>query len=247
MSRGWSFGIVTDGSQVDRVQMIIDSIWDDFRHMPDAFEIIVVGGANSYRYPMQPSRVHWRHIPFDETAKARAWISRKKNLIADHATFDNICLMHDYVAIDPGWAEGFDRFGDDWNSCMNKIVNVDGSRFRDWCMIDNDGWPPAAVARALEPYDIPCPGPGLISYYHPGVPRWQYFSGAYFTVKREALLKVPLDEDKCWSQGEDVEWSRRMFLTYGDKAFSLNPHSSVRLLKYKPSAPWEKQVPYRGN
>lgn len=32
----------------------------------------------------------------------------------------------------PGWYEGYLKFGEDFKVCMNKFVNPDYSRFRDW-------------------------------------------------------------------------------------------------------------------
>lgn len=231
----WTFGIITSDGQRDRVHQVIDSILA--QRIPDC-HIVVVGGKQIYLHG-----VSW--LPFDESAK-EAWITRKKNMITQVAQYENICYLHDYVALSPGWYEGFEQYGYNWNSCMTRIVNQNGQRFRDWCMIDNDGWPSEDVAEDLADFDVPCSGPRLIDYTHPGVPRWQYFSGAYFCAKRATMLRVPLDENKCWAQGEDVEWSRRMYLEFEHAAFSLNTLSQVQFLKPKQSAPWEALEPYNG-
>lgn len=231
----WTFGIITTQGNKNRVCRIIDSIFE--QHIPD-FHIVVVGGDEIF-----DKKVSWLY--FDETQKD-AWITRKKNMITQVAQYDNICYLHDYVALSDGWYDGFQQFGYDWNACMTRIVNQDGKRFRDWCMIDNDGWPSSELEEGLSKLNVPCPGARLIDYRHPGEPRWQYFSGAYFCAKRSTMLKIPLDEARGWAQGEDVEWSRRMYVHYGPSAFMMNTLSQVEFLKDKPRAPWEALVEYNG-
>lgn len=229
----WTFGIVTDGSVGSRVVRMIMSI---VAEVPDA-EVIVVGGTKDAIQNEQPHCVvdNIYHIPFAEDAKP-AWITRKKNLIAQHASNNNICIMHDYVGLGPGWASGFEIFGEDWLTCTNKIQNLDGTRFRDWCVLHHDAWmyppiddklPPDTVAGSLVPYD------------QKPDPRWQYYSGAYFCSKKSVLIDVPFDETRSWGQGEDVQWSRLIYKTYGSGVFNFNPHSIVRFLKQKDRAHWE--------
>jgi GT2 family glycosyltransferase len=236
----WTFGIVTAGKS-PYIKDVIQSIRD---YAPKDHEIIVVGG-DEYRSKISsaqdfiPSNGADTWIPFDETVK-KGWISKKKNIIAQHASNENICLLHDYVALVGGWAQGALKFGDDWNTCTNRILNKDGHRFRDWCIIDNDGGGGYRIDNAPLP-----PTARLLTYDHPGIPRWQYYSGAYFCVKRRVLRDVPIDEDRLWGQGEDVEWCRRVWQSYGDRSFSFNPYSVTRFLKQKERPPWEGLPPLR--
>lgn len=225
----WTFGIITDGKAVDRVNEIICSIKSNFQ---DDSEIIVVGGEDESGY--KDSNVC--HCSFDETKK-EGWITKKKNLVAEVANNENLCILHDYVKLCIDWSDGFDQFGEDWLTCTNMIFNNDGQRFRDWCVIYNDAWmdppiddqePPGTIAGRLLSYDKIDQG------------RWQYYSGAYFCCKREVLLSVPLNENRGWGQGEDVEWCRNLYKKYGDGVFNFNPHSTVSFLKQKEYAPWER-------
>jgi hypothetical protein len=43
----------------------------------------------------------------------------------------------------------------------------------------------------------------------------------------------PLDDNLCWGQGEDVDWSKRVRQRYN---FSMNSYSTVRSLKFKDPA-----------
>lgn len=229
----WTFGIITDGNAGPRVVRVIRSIINE---VPDA-EIIVVGGTKDNAKLEQPVCVadSTYHIPFAEDVKT-AWITRKKNLIAKCASHDNVCIMHDYVALEPGWLEGYDMFGDRWLTCMNRIQNLDGTRFRDWCILHHDSWmyppideqmPPETSAGRLVPYD------------QKPDPRWQYYSGAYFCSKKSVLIEVPFDESRSWGQGEDVQWSRLIYKRYGPDVFNFNPYSIARFLKQKDRAHWE--------
>jgi hypothetical protein len=37
-----------------------------------------------------------------------------------------------------------------------------------------------------------------------------YQSGGYMLVKKQFMLKFPMNESMAWGTGEDVEWSLRM-------------------------------------
>jgi hypothetical protein len=60
-----------------------------------------------------------------------------------------------------------------------------------------------------------------------------YFSGSYWVAKKKIMQQVPLDESVCRGEGEDVIWSMQV-RNLSD--FSMNPYSSVRLLKFKQTA-----------
>lgn len=194
----WTFGIITDGSYPARVAQVIESI----RAEAPGPDIVVVGGG-----PVEQAR----HCPFDETQKP-AWITRKKNLVAEQAEHPNLCLLHDYVALVPGWLAGYEQFGEDWDVCMNRIQNMDGTRFRDWIACDPT-W-----AGFVDYADT--------SHIHNNT----YVSGTYYCVKRDYALAHPLDEKLSWGQGEDVAWSYALRATWN---YRFNPHSRVRFLKQK--------------
>ena len=117
-----TFGVITEGNSDLFIKKIHESIIN--QDIDDNFEIIIVGGND-------PKLEHTIHIPFDESVK-RAWITKKKNIIAQEARYDNIILMHDYVYFDELWYHNFKSYTDDWDVCMNSIINADGQRFRDW-------------------------------------------------------------------------------------------------------------------
>lgn len=213
----WTFGIITDGKQHNRVRDCISSIYH-IKDMPlDKFEVIVIGGSpHEFCYaPVNEKTVvkNYKHVPFDENIK-RSWITRKKNMIAENARYPNLSIAHDYVTWDENWYKNAVLFGEDWDVCMNRILNTDGKRFRDWVTWDG--------------------GVHFIPYTEHSKTKHMYVSGSYFCVKKNFLLAHRLDETKIWGQAEDVDWSKfvRNFWNY-----KCNPASVVRFIKEKPHHP----------
>lgn len=230
----WTFGIITDGSVGPRIVRVIRSIIDE---VSDA-EIIVVGGNKNDLQNEQPVCVadSVYHIPFAENVKT-AWITRKKNLIAKHSSHDNICIMHDYVSLEPGWLDGYNEFGEDWLACTNKICNTNNIRCIDWAVIFHDAWMNPPIDQQICPEHY---GPGrLLNYNIHTWGRWQYYPGYYFCVKKNILLDIPFDESLGWNQGEDVKWSRLLYQKYGQQVFNFNINAGAAFIKEKDLVTWQ--------
>jgi hypothetical protein len=208
----FTIGIVTAGNNQYGLQEILASI--EALNIPDEnYEVIVVGGNQDYESK-------WlRMVAFDETPK-QAWITRKKNIITTKARFENIVYMHDYIKFDNGWYEGFKEFGNDFDLCMNPIINADGSRFRDWTL-----WPDDLID-ILGPWNRHY----LLPYTETELTPYMYFSGAYWVAKKHVMRKFPLDERLSWGESEDVVWSKEVRKHF---KFKLNTASKVRLMKQK--------------
>jgi|SaaInlV_100m_DNA_2_1039680.scaffolds.fasta_scaffold06641_2 hypothetical protein len=207
-----TFGVITEGNSDLFIKKIHESIIN--QDIDDNFEIIIVGGND-------PKLEHTIHIPFDESVK-RAWITKKKNIIAQEARYDNIILMHDYVYFDELWYHNFKSYTDDWDVCMNSIINADGQRFRDWIT-----WPEWCLENDII----------FLDYDDCSRTEQMYVSGTYFCVKKDFLLKYPLNENLSWGEGEDVEWSNRIRHVLN---YRCNFNSKVKLLKYKHNEHWMK-------
>ena len=209
-----TFGIITDGKSEDNLNKVIDSI--ELQNIKE-YQIIIVG--NSYI-----SRDNTFIIPFNETIRP-SWITRKKNLITINSRYENIVYSHDYVLFEPGWYDGFLKYGEDFKICMNKFVNPDNSRFRDWVIWPhNDNFMDDIVLpnrECLIPYDIT------------HLSKYMYISGTYWVAKKSVMMEFPLNENLCWGQGEDVFWSKQVRQKYN---FSINQFSTVKSLKFKDPA-----------
>jgi len=207
----FTFGIITGGNSDHSLNLIIDSI--ESQGISE-YEVLIVGNSNVFRK-------NTFVISFDETKK-QAWITKKKNLITTNAKYENIVYSHDYVVFEPDWYKGYLKFGENFKVCMNKFVNPDYSRFRDWVI-----WP--CNNNFMDDIVLPnreC----LIPYEMTHLSKYQYISGTYWVAKRDVMLKFPLDENLSWGQGEDVVWSKNVRSKY---TFSMNPHSTVKSLKFK--------------
>ena len=201
----FTFGIVTSDVVDDRVLLSIIN-----QNIP-GYEIVIVGGpADNYN----PEFI--KHVPFEDN---EAPYTIKKNLITKNATFDNIVYLHDYLCLMPGWYNGFMDFGDDWDLCMTRVENSDGSRFRDWCTWDD---PDLCYPKNNHRIALPAYTYNRIKY--------MYISGAYWVAKKNVMELEPLDETLGWGQSEDVEWSKRVLKKY---RYVMNTNSVVKCLKEK--------------
>lgn len=216
----FTFGIITAGGQDHLILKIIESI--EQQAIPN-YEIIIVGNSNL-------SAKNLRVIGFDETIKT-AWITRKKNIIYQESKYENIVVIHDYIAFDKDWYTGFLQFGNTFDYCITKIKNTNGLRYRDYVFYSCDELDYYTKDKCLLPY----------SYVPPSnMKKLLYISGAYYIIKRSAALKHPLDENLLHGQGEDVEYSLR--LSNNSIYAVCNSYSSVYLLKTKSNTHSEELI-----
>lgn len=213
----FTFGIITNDSS--NTIPIIHSIKK--LRIPN-YEIIIVGGQ-----PISSENV--THIPFDESIK-QAWITKKKNIICNMAKYENIVLLHDYIIFSADWYTGFLAFSSNYDICITKIENHDGSRFRDYTIYPCGAENPFH-SRALIPYNYPA---------SEKLSKIMYISGSYYIIKKHVALQFPLDERLVWADGEDVLLIKH--LVKCNKIIKCNPYSTVRFNKQKPAMPWEYEL-----
>jgi hypothetical protein len=159
-------------------------------------------------------------------------LGKKNNLLIEAAEFDKVVYMRDYMILAPGWFEGFEIFGYDWDLAMNRIVNPDHSRYRDWVQFCNADNPPAYVQK-----DVPWPqgilrnGKPYLTSYEDTRTDTMYISGAYFLGKKEFLLRYPFNNELDFCQSEDIEWFDSF--RYTDFRYVMNQDSVTQLQIYK--------------
>ena len=205
----FSFGIITNNNNY--LNDIINSI---YKQNIENFEIILIGNSN-----IKEDNI--KNISFDESKKNN-WITKKKNLITENSSYDNIVFLHDYIIFDDNWYKGFLKFGNNWDICMNIIENADGSRFRDWCLWYYD------IIQIVP--EIKQTNELLLPYDVLNLSKIMYISGSYWIAKKRVMQEFPLNEDLVWDESEDVEWSKRVREKYN---FSMNQNSKVKCLKQK--------------
>ncbi len=212
----WTFGIVTGFEDRQRLDEIINSIRN--LSIPEYEILLIGGGGNEFSNSAEDLRV----IDFDESQKSK-WITRKKNILAAEAKYENIVLMHDYHVFDKDWYVNFKSFGTDWEICSCPQYLITGARNpMDWSLWDK---PDHGRAWSLD-------------YDDWSQTQYMYISGGFFIVKKHVLQEEPLDESRGWNEEEDVEWSMRVRNKY---VMKCNGGSVVRHNKWHRHAGPESQ------
>lgn len=227
----WSIGVCVNKDTIqDNVWAIIDYA-TQFQ-----IECIIIGEGAYETYRWLP---YVRTIPFHEGAKPKGWITRKKNILAQAASYENLCIVHDYYKFDDEWAYSmreFDYQNPHWRVMSNQIYTSENYRHSDWIVnpdrmqqvIDSNSNFGVLLEAAAPHENAP--------KYVCGVPddvgdltHIQYISGGYIVCKRRVLLENPFNQDLCWGDAEDVEWSRRL----NDQGilFHFNPTAIVDVMK----------------
>lgn len=206
----WSFIIpYFDGMYLEP---LIRSIKNQDNLTKDNFEIILIGPDNEFL--KKTKSLADINIIFDETILA-GWITMKKNIGVQHAKYENVCIMHDYVGLCENWYNGYLTFGDDWDVCLNPVRTTTGSRYWDW------------IARDVSP-ERECFAK-FISYDDlTQTKKYMYVGGTYWCAKKQFMLENPLDNRLVHGGGEDVEWSMRCKDKWN---YKLNKFSVARLMK----------------
>ena len=224
----FTFSIITYAK--DGVNGFLPQVVESIRALKiPNYEILIVGTRDKINENPITSSVNYdiRVIDFDESVKAK-WITKKKNLITQHAKYNNIVYQHDYLIYDPNWYKGYKKTGGDFDICINKILNLDGSRYRDWVVFPFHHAGHHPMAERLWAYTDICNNESMLPYDELRFTKWQYISGAYWVAKKNVMQQFPLDERRVWGEGEDVDWSLRVRKRYD---FSINANSTVHLLK----------------
>lgn len=208
-----TFAYITDGKN----DYLLSKAIVGLRNLQLAkIEILIIGDTNI-------SFDGVKIVPFDESFKD-AWITRKKNLIAQFASFETLVIMHDYVTLNTGWDDKFIDFlsKQSFDAAICRVMNLDGSRFRDWTL-----WPfDHRLLRRYFSKTKKC----ILPYSELNFSSLQYISGSVFICKRSFLRDNPLNEQKTWGQGEDVDWAIMVRERWN---LSLFNQASFKLLKQK--------------
>jgi GT2 family glycosyltransferase len=183
----YTFGITTDYKNKDQLFEVFKSIEE--LNIPE-YEILVVGGEK----PNDTDNI--KYIQFDETRKP-GWTTRKKNIIAQSAQYENVVVMHDYYVFDKDWHKNMVKFSENinWDICSCQQQLITGKRhFTDWVVWDDPIFPQYSAL----PYDEWTRVP------------FMYISGGFVQAKKQVLIDNPFNEQLVHGQAEDVEWSLRV-------------------------------------
>lgn len=179
----WTFGIITKGERDDWLEEIIQSI--HMQRVPH-YEIIVCGTYYDRK------EKNFIYIPFSERDD-KGWITKKKNLMARAARYENFCFLHDRVVLEKNWFAGMKKYGNCFELLTNEqILRGKGYRAGDWLTF---GGPLGTLSKISQ-----------LDYED-----WDYYlymSGQLSIWKKSIWEKCPWNETLYWGE-EDVELSFR--------------------------------------
>jgi len=187
-SRNWSFGVLWDGKNENLLREFSLSIEKQAQHGSD-IELLICGPKPSFE-------INIRHavIETDDITEQYANISRKKNLLIQNSSFENICIAHNRYKLDENFIKSFDRFNHDFDICVIKQTLLDtGERVPDWVSQASDQ---KLTANYLLPYGS----------YSP----FQYVPGGLVVGKKNVFNAIPFNDLATWNMAEDVELSQRL-------------------------------------
>lgn len=171
--------------EIKRVKTIISSIVNC--KIP-TYEIIVIGKIQTV--------LNNAKVVYVDCDKAS-----KKNMALDHASYDTIVLMTDYVKLHKNWYNGLCAFGDDFDILMNRIVNKRKVRYIDWV------------------WSNPAKGAGRNVNYHISDHQGMFVPGVFSIMKKYVLEKYRFVPHH---RNSDTEWSKRALQ---DFSYRMNVNS----------------------
>ena len=189
-----TFGVCTGYTNPEHLIKCVESIRNQ---RLSSYEILVIGPEVPDAIYLELLGPDIKFLTFDETIKP-LWITKKKNILAQQATYDRLCLLHDYLWLTPDWATNLQSFEakHPWSVLSFPQQRSDGGRFwYDW----------SGFEKSQEIYNRK-----FYTYTDWSHNNDTYISGNIFCVHRQFLLEYPLDEKLVHMQQEDLEWSRRV-------------------------------------
>jgi hypothetical protein len=183
-TKGFSFGIITNGKRNEKLCNLIQSIKAQ-NLTPDCYEILIagcVGDLNGW------SDV--RKFEMDQAA-AEGRLGAMRNVLANNAKFNKFVSLDDDFLLHPQWADAVNEVKGDFDIATGIILNPDLSRYCDWVnLIEN-----FTFLRA----------------YHETFNKCQYMTGGYGIYKDVIFREHSWNDELGFYQGEDVSFSRKLF------------------------------------
>ena len=189
----WTFGMVTNGKRADLIERSINSI--RALKIP-SYEIIICG-----RYGGEIAG-DIKYLHFTEKDD-KGWITKKKNLICDEASYNNIVVFHDRISFSKDWLEGMRKWGANFEVLSFPIYYPNEKILRyNW---DTMGFFASkeklnklrSTSGALDPTD-----------WDPHV----FIGGPVIALKKHIWSIAKWDENLFWGDSEDLELSYRQHL-----------------------------------
>lgn len=199
---------ILTGSNIEAVQTIINSIYKQTCNSEN-IEILVFGNIKTNQIKHNGLNIK---VIYDKNIEDKNWITKKKNMVCEYASNDDIVIIKDYIYFHTNWYQSFSHFvnkNPNYDILMNKIVDEQNHRYLDWITCVN-----GMKSGKLVDYEIKADE-------HPKM----YVPGAFMSVKKHVLEKNKFDENLVGlNKGSDIEWSKRVI---GKYKYTFNPSSTV--------------------
>lgn len=194
----WTFGIITVGKRNEWVRQFIESVRD--QKIPH-YEIIIVGTWNDDSVNKQDIK----YIHFNKQDD-KGWITKKKNIIFQHAKYNNVLVLHDRFFLDKNWYKGMQQYGNYWDGLFFPIIDKTGYEYVHWSV-----W-----------------GHGFLPIGYADIKDWDedyYAGGTFMAIKKNIWKKVKLNEKLFWADQEDAEYGLR----FTKAGYLMRPNKSAKL------------------
>ncbi len=201
----WTFGISTNGNREDLVKKFIESVRK--QKIPE-YEIIICG---TYSDRNENDIIY---IPFSEKDNL-GWITKKKNIICENASYQNIMIVHDRIVLNEGWFEGMKKYGNNFEVLGCIQLTQDGRRAGDW---STSGYKFRTYHKV-----------GQLDYSD--WDKWTFLGGQLFIIKKRVWENIKLNENLFWGDYEDMDFSFSLALNGFITRF--NPYSIVTTLVWQ--------------
>lgn len=189
---GIEFGLITNGARIDSIKAFVQSVLQLDQINSIDFGIAVCGPTESRD---EISQIHPQVTYVDEPDEFKnlGWITRKKNLIVENTTRENVFIAHDRYILPVDFLTQVFAFGADFDVIVPTQFTTEGIRFPDKVALSSAwAWSPSLRL--------------TLNDYHP----YEYVNGGVIFAKSEILRICPWNELLFWNQGEDVELSRQL-------------------------------------
>lgn len=209
----WSFCIPVGGDDPTFLNRCVERIIE--LDIPEK-EIILCGVPHSdFKYADHVQ------IISDESDGDQVHITRKKNLLAKSAQYENLCILHDRILLPLNFYSAARKFGDHYPiTGLQSFYFVDKynllpRRYSDFNTITQD------LTQELDVQNITKKETSLISklfycYQHPARSQFghDYLTGSLYITKKSLWVNYPQNENLYWNDYEDIDYGVRSS-TYG--------------------------------
>lgn len=241
----WTFGIPTGPGDATILNAAVKRILE----IPCRNKEIILCGRPGENFK------YWDQVKVvgEDITAPPVQIAKKKNRIAEHASYGNLCILHDRVFLPSDFMDAMRKYGDDYSVTTLQSVYFDDyhnlcpHRYSDYAVIETED-----VSNGIEGIDrqgitleniksntFSPDIVGIVSATNIFVPQnpllsspKTYATGSMYIAKRCVWQLYPQNDGLTWEKFEDVEWGLRM--SKAGVFHRINPYSFSQSILARP-------------